>query len=136
MKERISDKIKDIEKYLDEILEYVPESYEEYCRNLLRKAACERVFQKIAEAVVDAAFLAVRHKKFDAPKEEGEVFKVLSDNNVIKCELAEKLKEMKSMRNFIVHEYGEIDDEKVYNAITEELEKDVGDFVKCLERMG
>jgi len=38
------------------------------------------------------------------------------------------------MRNIIAHEYGEIDDEIVFNAITEELIKDVGEFIKGIER--
>ena len=132
MKSRINDKIKDIENYLEEILEYAPKSYEDYCNKKLEKAACERIFEKIIEAILDAAFLIIRYKKLDAPKEEAEVFKVLSINNIITNKLAENLKEAKAMRNFIVHEYGEIDDSKVYTAITEELESDVNEFIKSI----
>ena len=135
MKNRINDKLNDITKYLDEIIKYIPETYEEYCNNGMKKAACERIFEKIIEAILETAFLILRYKELDAPREEAEVFKVLSDNNIIDLELAEKLKEAKSMRNIIVHEYGEVDDLKVYTSITEELEDDVNNFIKCVESL-
>ncbi len=135
IKKEINEKLNDITKYLDEIIKYIPETYEEYCNNGMKKAACERIFEKIIEAILETAFLILRYKELDAPREEAEVFKVLSDNNIIDLGLAEKLKEAKSMRNIIVHEYGEVDDLKVYTSITEELEDDVNNFIKCVESL-
>jgi len=34
------------------------------------------------------------------------------------------------MRNIIIHEYGEIDDIKVYGSLAEELQADVEEFIK------
>ena len=34
------------------------------------------------------------------------------------------------MRNILAHEYGEVDDEVVFEAITEELDKDVSKFIE------
>ncbi len=45
------------------------------------------------------------------------------------------LQDAKSMRNFIVHEYGGIDDFKVFHAITEELEKDVKKFIDEIKKL-
>ena len=39
------------------------------------------------------------------------------------------------MRNFIAHQYGQINDKLVYGAITEELEKDVKKFILIVEKI-
>ena len=39
------------------------------------------------------------------------------------------------MRNIIAHEYGKIDDELVFHSITEELEKDILDLIKEIEKL-
>jgi len=37
------------------------------------------------------------------------------------------------MRNIIVHEYGKVDDELVFEAISEKLEQDVKEFIKAIK---
>lgn len=120
---RINDKIKEIEIYLNELLEVMPRTFDEY-KELKTKAACERYFEKIVEAVVDLAFLIIKQRRLKVPEEDKEVFDILLDENVISKELCERLKDAKGMRNLIAHEYGKIDDEIVFNSIVEELKKD------------
>ena len=43
---RIGDKIKEIEKYLSELIEIAPENFEDYKHDFKTKAACERYPQK------------------------------------------------------------------------------------------
>jgi len=129
MKERINDKINQIEQFLDELSPMVPEIFEDYKLNLESKAACERYFEKIIEACVDLAFLFIKEYKFKIPEDDENSFIILFQNNIISEELSKKLRNAKGMRNIIIHEYGEIDDEKVFNSIKEELEKDVDNFL-------
>jgi len=49
---------------------------------------------------------------------------------VISERLTEKLKDAKGMRNIIAHEYGSIDDEIVFESITNQLINDVEEFIK------
>ena len=134
MEERIGDKINEIEKYIEELLAITPESFEEYEKDFKINAACERYFEKIIEAAVDLAFLFVRHKQYDSPSDDKAVFEILAKKEIIPQELAERLKEAKSMRNFIAHEYGKVDDSKVFQAIKEELEDDINKFIKSIEK--
>lgn len=62
-----------------------------------------------------------------------QAFKILSENKIISPELSERLQDAKSMRNIIAHEYGEVDDEIVFNSLKEELVKDVSAFVKLVK---
>lgn len=133
MNARIKDKIKEIENYLNELLEIIPRNLNEY-RELKTRAACERYFEVIIEAVVDLAFLIIKDKKLKIPEEDKEAFDVLVTESIISEELARRLKDAKGMRNLIAHEYGKVDDEIVFNAITEELEKDAREFIRAITK--
>lgn len=132
---RINDKIKEIDEFLSQLKEIIPSNLEEYKSNLEKKAACERYVEKIVEAAVDLAFFAIKIKKLEIPEDDTDAFNILLKNKIINNELAEKLKNAKGMRNIIVHEYGKIDDGIVFNSITEELEKDVAEFIGIIRNM-
>lgn len=127
---RIKDKIEEIEQYLDELMSFLPDNFEEYQTDLQLKAACERYFEKIIEAVIDLAFLVVKEKDLEVPEEEGVVFDILYNREIISRDLCERLKDAKGMRNILAHKYGSINDKIVFHAITEELEKDIRNFLK------
>jgi uncharacterized protein YutE (UPF0331/DUF86 family) len=131
---RIDDKIEEIELYLAELVSIVPDNFRDYASDLKTKAACERYFEKIIESVVDLAFLLIREQGFKIPEEEKEAFDILASEKVIGQELAARLKDAKGMRNIIAHQYGNVDDEIVFQSITEELVKDVSDFIFAVKR--
>lgn len=126
---RIKDKIKEINEFLEQLKGIVPSSFDEYKKNIEKKAACERYVEKIIEAVTDLAFLIIKKKNLRIPEDDIDAFNILLDNKIIENELATRLKNAKGMRNIIAHQYGKIDDEIVYNSITEELEKDITSFI-------
>ncbi len=137
IKERINEKINEIEKFREELFKFVPREIEieEYKQDLETKAICERYLEKIIEAVEDLAFLVVNYRGLKYPEYEKEIFDILSENKIISQSLAKKLKEAKGMRNIIAHQYGKIDDEIVFEAITEQLEKDVSEFLSMIEKV-
>jgi len=134
MKERIKDKINEIKKYLSELETIKPSTLEAYKKDLKTKAACERYVEKIAESIVDLAYLIIKHKNLKSPEVDTEAFTVLRDNEILADELANKLKEAKYMRNFIVHRYNKVDDEIVFNAVDHELKSDINEFIKAVEK--
>ncbi|MFH0832066.1 MAG: DUF86 domain-containing protein [archaeon] len=133
---RIKDKIKEIEEYSAELFSAIPANLEleSYKKDFRIKAICERYFEKIIEAIVDLAFLMIKDRKLKIPEEDTEAFDILANENIISSELAQKLKEAKGMRNIIAHEYGKIDDEIVFNSMTEELERDIKEFIKSIRK--
>ncbi len=135
MKTRIDEKINEIENYLEELSEIIPEDFEEYKTNFKTKAACERYFEKIIEAVVDLAFLIVKDNKYKTPEDDKEVFDILANEKIITAETASNLKDAKGMRNILAHQYGVVDDEIVFNSITEEIIKDVQDFLEQIKKI-
>ncbi|MDD5162949.1 MAG: DUF86 domain-containing protein [Candidatus ainarchaeum sp.] len=133
MNARIQDKIREIENYLEELSEILPSSFREYSFDLKSKAACERYFEKIVEAIVDLAFLVIREKGLQTPEEDKEAFDILCKAKIIDAPLATRLKEAKGMRNFLAHQYGAIDDKIVFKALKKELRKDAGIFIASIE---
>ena len=133
MDERISDKITEIERYLEELESILPRSFEEYSFDWKIRDICERRFEKIIEAVIDLGFLIVKGEKLEIPKDDENVFSILKDNKLISAQLYEKLKQAKGMRNIITHQYGKIDDELVFEAVSEQLVRDVNEFLKCVK---
>ncbi len=130
---RINDKIREIENYLSELEEIMPKSFHEYKTELKTKAACERYFEKIIEAVIDLAFLIIKDKGYKIPEEDKEAFDILAQEKIISQELAIRFKEAKGMRNIIAHQYGKTDDELIFHSITQELESDVNELIKFLK---
>lgn len=129
MKDRIEDKIVQVEKYLNELLSFKPSNLEEFKNNMEKKAACERYIEKIAEALIDLAVLIIRFGKFESPEDDDKSFQILSKNNIIDSKLAVKLSDLKGMRNRLAHRYEEIDDDLIFKAIDKEIEKDIEEFL-------
>lgn len=134
MNERIKDKIKEIEIYLMQLEEIVPDSLEEYQEDFKTKAACERYLERLVEAAEDLAFLAIKHLELESPEEEKEIFKILSRTKIISSDLSDELKRAKGMRNVIAHKYGEIDDKITFVAATEEIGTHLRELIKSIKR--
>lgn len=132
MKDRIKDKINEIEEFAEFLLNRIPPTVKEYKENLEKKAICERYFEKIVEAAVDLAILLIRYKKIESPEDDDKSFKILSKNSIISEKLSIRLSDAKGMRNIIAHEYGKINDEIVFEAISSELLKDVSEFINSI----
>ncbi|MEK6893625.1 MAG: HepT-like ribonuclease domain-containing protein [Nanoarchaeota archaeon] len=86
MKERILEKIEDIEKYLNELEEIVPIKFDDFKLDLKAKAACERYFEKIVESAVDLAFLLIKESKLRSALEDTDAFAVLAESHFIDVE--------------------------------------------------
>jgi uncharacterized protein YutE (UPF0331/DUF86 family) len=131
---RITEKINEINEFLEQLKQIAPSSLDEYKSNMEKRAACERYVEKIVEAATDLAFLIIKNKKMKIPEDDIDAFNILLENKIIDSKLASKLKNAKGMKNIISHQYGNIDDEVVFESITEELEKDVRDFIGVVKK--
>jgi uncharacterized protein YutE (UPF0331/DUF86 family) len=126
---RIKDKVNEIKIYLDEFIEIIPENFIEYKKSKLLKAGCERYIEKIVEAMTDLAFLIIKEKRFKLPEDDAHAFRILNENNIITEEMYNNLRNAKGMRNIIAHQYGDIDDEIVFESF-QKLINDGKEFVE------
>lgn len=115
-RERILGKVAELEGYLTELRAIAPKSFDEF-RQIEKKRACERLLQIAVEAAIDICHLFVTGLRLGLPAEEDDIFEKLERAGLISTSLKETLKEMKGFRNILVHEYGEVDEEIVYEAV-------------------
>lgn len=129
---RILEKINEIEIYLREFESIIPKTLKDY-QEIKEKAACERYFEKIMEAVVDLSFLIIKDNNLNKPEDDKGAFDISSNNKIISKQISEKLKDAKSMKNIISHQYGFVDDKIVFESITKEFLEDVHDFLNDIK---
>jgi len=113
-RDRILVKLDQLYGYLGELREVLPEDFTLY-RKVERKRACERLLQVSIEAVIDICHLLVAGLRLGIAAEEDDLFDKLEEAGIISADMAEVLKEMKGLRNILVHEYAQLDDRIVYD---------------------
>ncbi len=119
-RERILAKIDQLDVYIAELKEIVPRSYAEY-QKVEKKRACERLLQVSIEVVIDICNLLVSGLRLGLPAEEEDLFRKLLEAAVLSEEMGDKLREMRGFRNILVHEYAQVDDKLVYEAVKTKL---------------
>lgn len=111
---RILAKIDELESYLNELETVSPKTREEYVSSLKEKRACERLLQISIESVLDICNILISNLKLGLPSDEGDVLKKLNEKKIISKKMNSILESMKGFRNILVHKYGSVDDELVF----------------------
>jgi uncharacterized protein YutE (UPF0331/DUF86 family) len=67
------------------------------------------------------------------PESYSDCFRILHESGVISARLAKKLGNMARFRNMLVHIYWEIDDNKIFDILTDDI-ADLDDYIKEIVR--
>jgi uncharacterized protein YutE (UPF0331/DUF86 family) len=119
-KERVLSKIDELEGYLRELEQVKPADLEEY-KKIEKKRSSERLLQLSIECMIDICALMVTGLRLGLPSEEDDLFERLEQADIISPLMRETLRKMKAFRNILVHEYGRIDDQLVYELLQNKL---------------
>ncbi len=125
-RDRVLAKLDEVDGYLDELRAVTPRDLAEYAR-IEKKRSCERLLQLAVEATIDACAMLVSGLRLGLPGEENDLFEKLARRGVISERMTDTLRRMKGMQNLLVHEYGRIDDELVFETVRDRL-ADFGTF--------
>lgn len=120
--DRILAKLDELDGFLAELREVRPSSYPEYVEDTSARRASERLLQLAIEAVTDVAALLVKGHRLGLPDDEESLFDRLEDEGYLSDETTEACRGMRGLRNILVHKYGTIDDEIVFEALSERLD--------------
>ncbi|MDP2626193.1 MAG: DUF86 domain-containing protein [Candidatus Rokubacteria bacterium] len=120
-RDRVLAKLDELDGYLRELRAVAPERFEDYQRTEKRRA-CERLIQIALEAVIDVCSLLVVGLRLGLPGEEDDLFEKLARHGSISASMAATLRRMKGLRNILVHEYGRVNDEIVFETVRGRLE--------------
>ena len=129
--EKILSKFEELELYLEELEQIKPNNFKEYESSIEKKRSCERLLQISIESVLDICNILVTKLRIGIPSDEDDLFEKLGNKKVISKKMIKILKEMKGFRNILVHRYGKIEDERVFEILSEKL----GDFDKFREEI-
>ncbi|MGQ4833866.1 MAG: type VII toxin-antitoxin system HepT family RNase toxin [Candidatus Asgardarchaeia archaeon] len=121
-KDRILTKLSELDSYLSELEQVIPQSFDEYKNSILIKRSCERLLQIAIECIVDICNIIVKELRLGVPEDEDDIFEKLHKAGVISSDLKNILKEMKGFRNILVYKYGLINDELVFEFLRENLD--------------
>lgn len=122
-RERILAKVDQLDGYIAELKEIAPKSFAEY-QKVEKRRACERLLQVSIEVIIDICNLLVSGLRLGLPAEEDDLFRKLVEAGIMTKEMGETLREIKGFRNILVHQYAQVDDRIVYEAVNTKL----GDF--------
>jgi len=114
----IQRKLSRMNMYLDKLEPIAGHTFEEYLSDFYLKASAERMIQLIVECASDINNHVVVEMGQRPPEDYASSFIKASEAGLLTNELANKLKGSGGMRNILVHEYIDIDDEKVYKALS------------------
>lgn len=125
--EKILIKFDELEQSLEELEKIKPNDFEIYQRSIKDKRACERLLQISIETVLDICNILISSLRLGIPSEEEDVFEKLEKNKIISKKMKRVLIGMKGTRNFLVHKYGVVDDEKIFEVLSDKL-RDFDEF--------
>ena len=130
-RERIFAKLDEMTRYVEELKEMLPEE-EEYLQNLIKRRACEKTIEAAIESLIDVSAMIVSAQRFGLPASEESILDILVERKVLSKGSGDSLKDMKGFRNILIHRYAHVDDEIVYQNLTDYLD-DFYDFRKAIE---
>jgi uncharacterized protein YutE (UPF0331/DUF86 family) len=118
--DRIYIKLAELEKYIEEVKEILPNSENDYVQSVLYRRALERTLQIGIESIIDICAILVQILHLGPPSDEDSILDLLEG----KLQSIKIIKDMKRFRNILVHKYGIVDDHKVFSIASESI----GDF--------
>ena len=113
--ERLSEDI----SHLDRSAQY---TLEEFLSEPERYGSAERFLQTAIEATIDIGSHIVSHEKLGTIHAYRDLSRLFFEHALISEELSELWLSMIGFRNILVHEYGKIDREKVYQTLQNNLQ--------------
>ena len=113
----IKSKLKIIEENIDLVQKNFPNKLEEFkSLDLIKDGIYKRIEASIQE-IIKICSIINSDLRLGIPSNSDDIISTLEEKEIISKELSAKIKKMKSFRNFLVHRYGQIQDEIAYEDI-------------------
>ena len=110
-------KLNKMSEYIDELIEVNKYTLDDYLDNFYMKRTAERLIQLIVEVATDINGHIVVDEGYSPPEDYYNSFLKLSETGAISIDFAKELAPSAGLRNRLLYEYEEIDDEIVFNSV-------------------
>ena len=117
----IRQRLQKLEQYIDELEKQQPITLTTFRNDFTRQLAVERAFQAAIESCTDIASHIVSVYRLGGPEGNRDVFRFLIEAGYLEAPLGEAMMAMVGFRNRIVHLYWDIDVERLYKYLHEDV---------------
>ena len=118
----ISAKLESLRRCLDRIIAHTPAHSDALLADYDGQDIIALNLQRAVQLCVDLGSHIIGANRWSAPDTMAGVFPVLTQHEVISQDLGRRLERAVGFRNISVHEYQEVDWQRVYRIISEDLE--------------
>ncbi|HZJ84691.1 MAG TPA: DUF86 domain-containing protein [Syntrophomonadaceae bacterium] len=115
--ELINEKLIKLITYINEIKETKPNSFKEYEKNSTKRYALERLIQLVIDLALDINNIILSSNNKPPASDYFNSFIDLIELNILEYDFAYDIAPSAGLRNRLVHEYENINDEIVYESI-------------------
>lgn len=130
--ERIYQKIGKISEYLKFIRSIKDECLERFRTDLLYRGALLHYLYLLADTCISLGEIVIKHKQLRIPQSYRDVFDILGENKILDTEFAFEFAKIAGLRNFLSHDYEQIDAKHICENILSRLD-DVDMFIQQIE---
>jgi uncharacterized protein YutE (UPF0331/DUF86 family) len=118
-------KLEMFDRYLELLKARVPEEYDQFIKDIDKMLVVERLLQILIEIIIDISDRIVSLEGWGPSETSSRCLEILYKKGVLKS--FEPYQSMVKFRNFIVHQYDEVNPKIVFNIARNYL-KDLSDF--------
>ncbi|MCD6122493.1 MAG: DUF86 domain-containing protein [Spirochaetales bacterium] len=123
-------KLESLRRCIQRLTDKRPNTVSELLNNYDLQDIISINLERAVQISVDIGAYLLAQENIKVPETMGEVFTALSAENIIKGDLAERMRKAVGFRNISVHEYENVDWNIVFSIITNNLE-DFKSFMKA-----
>ncbi|MEI7621911.1 MAG: DUF86 domain-containing protein [Candidatus Moraniibacteriota bacterium] len=116
-KELVKRKINKMEVYIEELQTILAFQAHEILADYTKLRTVERNFQLMVDTIVDINTHIISQKDLRAPEDATDTFFILEKAEILPSEFVTRFSPVAGLRNKIVHDYEDIDTEKLINDI-------------------
>jgi uncharacterized protein YutE (UPF0331/DUF86 family) len=120
-KKDILNRLEVLDGYLAKIKEYLPTDLEEYRAEEMRRRAIERLLLISIQSLFDISGMVVKHLELGIPSSDEDILDRLVKGRVIGRTLAQKLKEIRKIKDPLIYWHSEVNDAELFDFLTNNL---------------
>jgi len=121
----------DFDEALGKLKRLAEHSHREFLEHYEKIDSAKYNFIVTIESLIDICNRIIAKQKLGSPEDYADVVRLMKGKGVIEETLAQRLIQMVKFRNMLVHVYWKIENDKVYQYLTENLE-DFESFKKAM----
>ena len=129
----VTRKINLIAKDLKALAPYAGLTWEAYLGDPVNEVVVERYLERIIGRMIDINYHVITESGCPPPKDYFESFLEMGKQGVLPGVFSRSIAQAAGLRNRIVHEYDEVEEEKVYEALQQAIQ-DIPEYIEHIHR--